>query len=1225
MSFLWVQGPSGKPGAGASPGWVDFAGTSGKLYAAYNSATVLGLQKYDPALGTWSSMSNPSMTASGAMVTLAGGDIMVFGGSGTPPLSTVKRYSPASNTWTTKASLPGARQQSVACRFDLAGTEKVLVVGGGDGSGTYGNAWVYTPSTDTWSVLASLPHVGNNGLFSVVWSSSTTYPIVLVSGVANAYAYNGSAWVATAIPAPQASQQNVVAVNNYIFYPGSASYYRYNISNGTTTDLLPPLYRSQIAACRRTGTNNVIVAGGFSGSYRQEVYEVDITTGSWSSLPSLTAAPNLGAATRVMVANASNTAVYLLAFTADVSNDLFQIYGDLTPTITSPTTASGTQGSAFSYTITATNTPTSYGATGLPAGLSVNTGTGVISGTPSVSGTFSVTVTATNAFGTGSNPLTITLAAQPAPVINSSLAASGTQGSAFSYSITASNSPTSYGASGLPSGLSINTGTGAITGTPSVSGTFNVTISATNAGGTGSATLVVTLASGIPVITSSLAASGTQGVAFSYAITATRSPTSYGATGLPAGLSINTGTGAITGTPSVNGSFNVSISATNAYGTGSATLGVTLASGIPVITSSLSASGTQGSAFSYSITASNSPTSYGASGLPSGLSINTGTGAITGTPSVSGTVNVTISATNATGTGSATLVLTLASGVPVITSSLTASGSTGFAFSYAITATKSPTSYGATGLPAGLSINTGTGAITGTPTVPGVSNVSISATNTYGTDTQTLVVTLTSITPVITSPLSASGTQGQSFNYQISATNSPTSFNATGLPAGLSVNTSSGVISGTPSGYGVSNVSITATNGSGSDTQTLNIAITQAAPVISSPSTSTGAEGTAYSYSITASNTPTSFSATGLPTGLTVNTSTGQITGTPTAVGVFPVSISATNSGGSDTDTLTLTVVAAPVINSALVSTATVGVPYSYTITATNSPTSFTATGLPAGLSVNAGTGEISGTPVSAGVSSIQMSATNAAGGVGHATLVLTVLVAPPVVTSSLLKTGMQNVPVSYTITATESPTSFGASNLPVGLSLNTATGEITGTPSSYGSVNSLISATNAGGTDTQTLVFELAQYVPPPPVITSPLSVSTDRGRPFTYTIEATNNATDFTATGLPAGLTFSEFSATIQGTPTVAAVTDITITAGNSGGVDTKILQLDVSVPPPRTVFGQGTVVSRRAVVWGYGYRIRNGQALPVDVSASQPLDESKSGQVYPVNTPRSVFGGP
>lgn len=82
-----------------------------------------------------------------------------------------------------------------------------------------------------------------------------------------------------------------------------------------------------------------------------------------------------------------------------------------------------------------------------------------------------------------------------------------------------------------------------------------------------------------PVITSSLTDSGTVGAAYNYNIVATNSPTSYSATGLPAGLSINTTTGEITGTPTGAGSFNVSITATNAYGTDAETLIITIVTG----------------------------------------------------------------------------------------------------------------------------------------------------------------------------------------------------------------------------------------------------------------------------------------------------------------------------------------------------------------------------------------------------------------------------------------------------------------------------------------------------------------------------------------------------------------------------------------------------------------------------------------------------------------------
>ena len=71
--------------------------------------------------------------------------------------------------------------------------------------------------------------------------------------------------------------------------------------------------------------------------------------------------------------------------------------------------ASGTVGSAFSYQISATNTPTSYGATGLPSGLTVNTTRGLISGTPAAAGTSTVNLSASNSAGTGNGTLTLTI------------------------------------------------------------------------------------------------------------------------------------------------------------------------------------------------------------------------------------------------------------------------------------------------------------------------------------------------------------------------------------------------------------------------------------------------------------------------------------------------------------------------------------------------------------------------------------------------------------------------------------------------------------------------------------------------------------------------------------------------------------------------------------------------------------------------------------------------
>ncbi len=268
----------------------------------------------------------------------------------------------------------------------------------------------------------------------------------------------------------------------------------------------------------------------------------------------------------------------------------------------------------------------------------------------------------------------------------------------------------------------------------------------------------------------------------------------------------------------------------------------------PVITSTLTAVATTDAAFSYQVSASNTPWAYSASGLPSGLTLNTQTGAITGTPVAAGTYRVALSAINSAGAGSgATLVVTVGANAsaPVFTSPGTAAGVVGAAFSYTITATNSPTSYGATGLPAGLSVNTTTGVISGTPTTAANSSVTLSATNAYGTATRGLALTVTAAAPapkpVISSATSASGTVGRAFSYQITASNSPTGFSAGGLPAGLGVNTTSGLISGTPSGAGTSRVGLGASNASGTGTATLTLTVNNPPPPV--PATPVGLTG----------------------------------------------------------------------------------------------------------------------------------------------------------------------------------------------------------------------------------------------------------------------------------------------------------------------------------------------------------------------------------------------
>jgi hypothetical protein len=416
----------------------------------------------------------------------------------------------------------------------------------------------------------------------------------------------------------------------------------------------------------------------------------------------------------------------------------------IAPVITSPVVASGTNGEPFSYQIVATFNPTSYGASGLPSGLTVSSSTGLISGTPTEFGNFSVALSAVNTGGTGTAMLSLRLVEPALPVVNSPLTANGSVGFPFNYQISASNGPTSYGALGLPAGLTVDPSTGLISGTPTQAGQVSVTISGSNARGSGSASLTVTLLPQPPAITSNTSASATDGQTFFYQITATNFPSSYALTGsLPQGLSFDTSRGVLVGTPTVSGTFTLGMAASNAGGTGTDPLILfVLLPPPPVVTSTTSVTGTDGVGLQYQINATNNPTSFSATGLPPGLQYNTTTGQVNGVPSASGTFAGTISAINAGGTGSSVFTVTVLPPLPTITSAVVATGSNGVPFSYQIVAINGPKTYGASGLPTGLSVNTTTGLISGSPSGTGLVKATISAANDSGTSYKTLAVEL---------------------------------------------------------------------------------------------------------------------------------------------------------------------------------------------------------------------------------------------------------------------------------------------------------------------------------------------------------------------------------------------------------------------------------------------------------------------------------------------------
>ena len=166
-----------------------------------------------------------------------------------------------------------------------------------------------------------------------------------------------------------------------------------------------------------------------------------------------------------------------------------------------------------------------------------------------------------------------------------------------------------------------------------------------------------------------------------------------------------------------------------------------------------------------------------------------------------------------------------------------------------------------------------------------------------------------SVSPVITSNQSAFGDTNSPFSYQILAANGPTSFTLVGgtLPVGISLNTSTGLLSGTPSQSGTFTPSFTATNSSGTS-PAVTITLTTSPlplPVISPAQSTTVISGAAFSYQILASGSPTSYALSSgtLPSGISLNSSTGLLSGSTLQTGIFAPFFTATNSTGTGSAT----------------------------------------------------------------------------------------------------------------------------------------------------------------------------------------------------------------------------------------------------------------------------------------------------------------------------------
>jgi len=543
------------------------------------------------------------------------------------------------------------------------------------------------------------------------------------------------------------------------------------------------------------------------------------------------------------------------------------------------------------------------------------------------------------------------------------------------------------------------------------------------------------------------------------------------------------------------------------------------------IVSSLTASATRNNAFSYFITANNGVTSYNATGLPTGLSIDDFTGEISGTPTaLAGTYNIPLTATGPLGARTATLVLTLsdpAGGTPSITSSL-ANQSTvaGVAYAgYTITGDNSPTSFSAAGLPTGLTCAAGTGVISGTPSQTGTFNVTIRATNASGTGSSSFSLTVTAPTLSFTNASLTLNSAGATAAPTGSGGFVPTAYTlGSGLPTGLSLSPTTGIISGTPTAVGTRTVTVNGSANGVTASGTITITVNSQTPTLNSATTVTGYVGTPITYTLTTTANvsavaPDSYSILGdsaVPAswlGGKLNATTGVFQVTPTESGVFTAQFRANNAlnaaglGGGDSAILTVTftidvnpptlvdstnastyvtVAGTDYVSMAAYSTKTFAINYNGATTTSFSNLPDWLSGTTSGLNAS-----VSGRPTQPGTYTIRKTVSNIGrGGALQSVsrdLVITVVGSSPSAAGSRFVTPpagqvgqayRQYITASGAARSAADPVSFNASGLPPGLSFATAAdrqmGLITGTPTQAGTYAAKFYIANPKGYITQ-------------------------------------------------------------------------------------------------------------------------------------------------------------